>query len=67
MKRRRYMVLEAAMGGEFFMYMQSRPTAIREDSAKFYAAAVVLGLEYMQQHDLVWRYDPVEVPPMYSL
>ena len=46
------------MGGEFFMYMQSRPTAIPEDAARFYAAAVVLGLEYMQRHDLVWRWPP---------
>ncbi len=51
--------MEAAMGGEFFMYMQSRPTAIPEDAARFYAAAVVLGLEYMQRHDLVWRHAPL--------
>ncbi len=35
--------------------MQSRPDAISEPAARFYAAAVVLGLEYMQRHDLVWR------------
>lgn len=55
------MVLEAAMGGEFFMYMQSRPTAIPEGAARFYAAAVVLGLEYMQRHDLVWRCAPLDL------
>ena len=35
--------------------MQTRPDAIPEKAARFYAAAVVLGLEYMQRHDLVWR------------
>jgi hypothetical protein len=34
---------------------QGLPNAIPEPAARFYAAAVVLGLEYMQRRDLVWR------------
>ena len=50
-----YLLQEAVMGGEFFTYMQSRAEPLPEDHVRFYAAAVVLGLEYMQNHDLVWR------------
>ena len=34
---------------------QSRAEPLPEEHVRFYAAAVVLGLEYMQNHDLVWR------------
>ena len=31
------------------------PGASKEDHARFYAASVVLGLEYMQERNLLWR------------
>ena len=34
---------------------QSRAEPLPEEHVRFYAAAVILGLEYMQNHDLVWR------------
>ena len=35
--------------------VQSRAEPLPEEHVRFYAAAVILGLEYMQNHDLVWR------------
>lgn len=37
-------------------WLQSRPTPLRDDHARFYAASVVCGLEYMQDRNLMWRY-----------
>ncbi len=34
---------------------QSRPSPLRDDHARFYAASVVCGLEYMQDRNLMWR------------
>ena len=34
---------------------QSRPTPLRDDHARFYAASVICGLEYMQDRNLMWR------------
>lgn len=50
-----YMLMECVMGGELFTYLQSRPGPLKEDHARFYAASVVLGLEYMQERNLLWR------------
>ena len=38
-----------------FCSPQSRAEPLPEEHVRFYAAAVILGLEYMQNHDLVWR------------
>ena len=46
-----YMLMECVMGGELFTYLQSRPGPLKEDHARFYAASVVLGLEYMQERN----------------
>ena len=35
--------------------MQARKTPCGEDQVRFYAAAVVSGLEYLQERNLVWR------------
>lgn len=37
---------------------QSRSTPLREDHARFYAACVVMGLEYMHERNIMWRLDP---------
>ena len=50
-----YMLMECVMGGELFTYLQSRPGPLKEDHARFYTASVVLGLEYMQERNLLWR------------
>jgi serine/threonine protein kinase len=49
------MLMETVMGGEFFTYLQSLNAPLKESHARFYAAAVVLGIGYLQQHNLVWR------------
>lgn len=51
-----YMVMEVVQGGEFFTYLQSKEGALSEAEAKFYAACVVLGLEYMHDQGIAWRY-----------
>jgi cGMP-dependent protein kinase len=53
-----YMLMECVMGGELFTYLQSRPAPLKEDHARFYAASVVLGLEYMQERSIMWRCAP---------
>ena len=53
-----FMLMECVMGGELFTYLQSRPGPLKEDHARFYAASVVLGLEYMQERNLLWRRAP---------
>ena len=50
-----YMLMECVMGGELFTYLQSRPSPLKEDHARFYAASVILGLEYMQERSIMWR------------
>lgn len=50
-----YMLMECVLGGELFTYLQSRSGPLKEDHARFYAASVVCGLEYMQEHNLMWR------------
>eukprot|EP00884_Botryococcus_braunii_P004083 jgi/Botrbrau1/13676/Bobra.0378s0008.1 len=50
-----YLLLESVMGGELFTYLQSRSTPLREDHARFYAACVVMGLEYMHDRNVMWR------------
>ncbi len=35
--------------------MQSRKTPCSEEQVRFYAAAVVSGLQYLQERNLVWR------------
>ena len=37
---------------------QSRPSPLRDDHARFYAASVICGLEYMQDRNLMWRCAP---------
>ncbi|MEW5303042.1 MAG: hypothetical protein WDW36_005773 [Sanguina aurantia] len=50
-----YMMMEAVMGGELFSYLQTRTRALDESHARFYAASVVLSLEYLHDRGLVYR------------
>ncbi|GAX72756.1 hypothetical protein CEUSTIGMA_g212.t1 [Chlamydomonas eustigma] len=50
-----YMMMEAVMGGELFSYLQTRASPLDEAHARFYAASVILGLDYLHQHGSVYR------------
>ncbi|GLI69549.1 hypothetical protein VaNZ11_014092 [Volvox africanus] len=50
-----YMMMEVVMGGELFSYLQTRTRPLDEPQARFYAASVVLALEYLHDRDMVYR------------
>ncbi|KAG1665295.1 hypothetical protein FOA52_015872 [Chlamydomonas sp. UWO 241] len=50
-----YFMMEPVLGGEMFAYLQTRTEALSEDSARFYAACVIMGLEYLHERDHVYR------------
>ncbi|KXZ43473.1 hypothetical protein GPECTOR_89g493 [Gonium pectorale] len=50
-----YMMMEAVMGGELFSYLQTRTRPLDESHARFYAASVILALEYLHDRDMVYR------------
>lgn len=49
-----YMVLEYVVGGEFFTHLR-RAGRFDNNSAKFYAAQIVMIFEYLQQSDIIYR------------
>eukprot|EP01024_Parvocaulis_polyphysoides_P025803 TRINITY_DN2345_c1_g1_i1.p1 TRINITY_DN2345_c1_g1~~TRINITY_DN2345_c1_g1_i1.p1 ORF type:complete len:343 (-),score=41.49 TRINITY_DN2345_c1_g1_i1:302-1330(-) len=49
-----YLVLEYVNGGEFFTHLRARGR-LSEDTARFYAAEVVLGLEYLHKQNIAYR------------
>ena len=49
-----YMLLEYAMGGELFSYLR-RLGKFPLDTARFYAAEIVLALEYLHSRNIVYR------------
>lgn len=50
-----YMLMEVVLGGELFAYLQTRRAPLQEHHARFYAASVVLALEYLHDRNLVYR------------
>ncbi|KAL6754149.1 putative cGMP-dependent protein kinase [Haematococcus lacustris] len=50
-----YMMMDAVMGGELFGYLQTRTRPLDEAHARFYAASVVCGLQYLHDKELVYR------------
>lgn len=48
-----YFAMEYMPGGDLFDAMQK--TMLTEDGAKFYAAEIMLGIEYLHQHDVAHR------------
>ncbi|KAK3251619.1 cGMP-dependent protein kinase [Cymbomonas tetramitiformis] len=50
-----YMLMEKVMGGEFFIYLQSREDACSEDEGRFYAACVIQAFEYMHGQGYMYR------------
>ncbi|CAD8132805.1 unnamed protein product [Paramecium octaurelia] len=49
-----YFVLEYCSGGELFNLLQKRKV-FTEDQARFYAAQIVLALEHLHNHDIIYR------------
>ncbi len=53
-KDRLYFLLEPSLGGELFSVLRER-TLFDEETAKFYAASVILAFEYMHSLNIVYR------------
>lgn len=53
-ERHLYMLLEFAPGGELFHFLR-RAGRLSLDAARFYIAELVLAIEYLHQHDVVYR------------
>lgn len=49
-----YFILEYVVGGEFFTHLRASGR-FSEDSARFYAAEIVLSFEYLHSHDVIYR------------
>jgi serine/threonine protein kinase len=49
-----FLVLDFAIGGEMWSHMRKKP-GMKEHDAMFYAAQMVLALEYLQERDIVHR------------
>jgi serine/threonine protein kinase len=53
---RLYFIMEYCEGGEFFRVLQRQPKKrLKEEAAKFYAAEVVLALEYLHHMGFIYR------------
>jgi len=53
-KDRLYFLLEPVLGGELFTVLRSRET-FSENTARFFAASVVMAFEYMHSKDIIYR------------
>jgi serine/threonine protein kinase len=53
-----YLLMEFVQGGELFTFMRKRRRALRESWARFYAAAVICGFQYLGARHIVYRYAP---------
>lgn len=52
------MLMEPVIGGELFSFVENHSTGNRgidETQARFFAACVILGLEYLHDLDIVYR------------
>jgi cGMP-dependent protein kinase len=49
-----YFLLDVCLGGELFTLLRQR-RCFDEETAKFYAASVVLAFEYMHERDVIYR------------
>lgn len=51
-----YFIMEYCAGGEFYRYLQSLPNKrLKEEDAKFYAAEVLLAIEYLHAMGFIYR------------
>ena len=53
-KNRLFFLLEVVQGGELFSVLREK-TLFDEDTAKFFAASVLLAFEYMHSMNIVYR------------
>ena len=53
-KKSLYLVLEFVVGGEFFSYLRQKGR-LGEETARFYAAEILVTLEYMHSKSVVYR------------
>jgi serine/threonine protein kinase len=53
-ERHLYLVLQYVIGGEFFTHLRSA-NRFPNDTARFYAAAVVLGFEHLHDQNIIFR------------
>ena len=53
-EKKLYFVLEYCPGGELYNLLQKK-RLFTEDQAKFYVAQIVLALEYLHSHDIIYR------------
>jgi len=53
-KNRLFLLLECVMGGELFSVLREK-TLFDEDTARFYAASIVLAFEYMHERNIIYR------------
>jgi serine/threonine protein kinase len=51
---RLYFLLEPSLGGELFSVLRER-TLFDEDTARFYAASVLVAFEYMHSLNIIYR------------
>ena len=58
-----YLLMEFVQGGELFTFMRKRRRALRESWARFYAAAVISGFQYLGARHMVYRCTPPPPPP----
>jgi serine/threonine protein kinase len=61
-----FMCLEYMVGGELFSHLRKEGRFV-PDVAKFYAASIVLALEYLHDNDIIYRDLKPEVPPSSSI
>ena len=54
-------VMEYANGGDLMMHIHQE--VFTESRACFYAACVVLGLQFLHDHKIIYRYSPLLPPP----
>ena len=50
-----YLLMDFVPGGELFTFMRKRRRALRESWARFYAAAVVVGFQYLGARSMIYR------------
>lgn len=53
-EKKLFFVLEYCPGGELFGLLQKR-SKLTEEQTKFYAAQIVLALEYLHSKDIIYR------------